>query len=69
MRALSKAQRYRKLALKETNKSLISLFHRLADEAERRETRPRSTGPATIIFLDNWRARRTAPIGFVAKAS
>ena len=71
MRTLSKAQRYRKLALKETNKAMIGLFHRLADEAERREaTRREPVGPAMVVSMAAWLAKRARPIGFVgAKAS
>lgn len=62
----SKAQRYRRLALKETNKALIGLFHRLADEAELRERQSRpGAGPATIIRLDTWRTRRAQPVRFL----
>mgnify|MGYP001320420752 CR=1 FL=1 len=48
---LSKAMRYRALAARETNKAVIGLLHRLADEVERKQfakARPFS-GPAEII--------------------
>ena len=41
MRVFSKSDRYRRLALRETNKAIIGLFNRLADEAERRENAKR----------------------------
>jgi hypothetical protein len=31
MRVFLKSERYRRLALRETNKAIIGLFHRLAD--------------------------------------
>ena len=51
MTRLSKSMRYRALAARETNKAIIGLLHRLADEAERNQfakMRP-ITGPAEII--------------------
>ena len=65
MHRQSKAERYRRLALKETNKGLIGLFYRLADEAERRERAVAQSGvagSATVISLQLWRARRSASV-------
>jgi len=63
MRVQSKAERYRRLALKETNKGLIGLFYRLADEAERRERAAhRTLQPATVISMQAWIARRSPSI-------
>ena len=68
MRVLSKSERYRRLALRETNKSVIGLFHRLADEAERRERArlQRPQGPATIVSLALWLAQRQNAMSFAA---
>jgi hypothetical protein len=69
MRALSKADRYRRLALRETNKAIIGLFYRLADEAERRELakKARRAGPATIVSMSSWLAQRYGSVGFAAR--
>jgi hypothetical protein len=69
MRVLSKAERYRRLALRETNKAIIGLFHRLADEAERRELakKARRVGPATIVSMSSWLAQRYAPVSFAGR--
>ena len=66
MRVFSKAERYRRLALRETNKAIIGLFHRLADEAERRERarKERRHGPATIVSLALWLAQRHNAVSF-----
>jgi hypothetical protein len=63
MRVFSKSERYRRLALRETNKAIIGLFNRLADEAERRESarRQRRQGPATIGL---WLAQRQNSVSF-----
>ena len=64
----SKAQRYRRLALRETNKAIIGLFHRLADEAERRElakaAKKRSGGPAIVVSMSLWLAERYGSMSF-----
>ena len=69
MRVFSKSERYRRLALRETNKAIIGLFNRLADEAELRERarvqRPR--GPATIVSLALWLAQRQNAVSFAAQ--
>jgi hypothetical protein len=72
MRVFSKAERYRRLALRETNKAIIGLFHRLADEAERRErarehAKARPQGPATIVSLALWLAQRHQAVGFAGQ--
>ena len=66
MRVFSKSERYRRLALRETNKAIIGLFHRLADEAERRENakRQRRHGPATIVSFGLWLAQRQNAVSF-----
>jgi hypothetical protein len=66
MRVFSKSERYRRLALRETNKAIIGLFHRLADEAERRENakRGRRQGPATIVSFALWLAQRQNSVSF-----
>ena len=66
MRELAKSERYRRLALRETNKAIIGLFHRLADEAERRENarRQRRQGPATIVSFALWLAQRQNSVSF-----
>ena len=65
MRVFSKAERYRRLALRETNKAIIGLFHRLADEAERRErAKAQPQGPAKIVSLALWLAQRHQTVGF-----
>ena len=69
MRVFSKSERYRRLALRETNKAIIGLFNRLADEADRRERarlqRPRE--PATIVSLALWLAQRENAVSFAAQ--
>ncbi len=69
MRVFSKSERYRRLALRETNKAIIGLFHRLADEAERRERArmQRRHGPATIVSLALWLAQRQNAVSFAAQ--
>lgn len=71
MRALSKADRYRRLALRETNKAIIGLFHRLADEAERRELakKARHVGPATIVSMSAWLAQREGSVSFGGRST
>lgn len=66
MRVFSKSERYRRLALRETNKAIIGLFHRLADEAERRERakQQRRHGPATIVSFALWLAQRQNTASF-----
>ena len=56
----AKALRYRRLAARETNKAIISLLHRLADDVESR-ARARATaprGPAHIVSLSGRLAAR-----------
>lgn len=56
----AKALRYRRLAARETNKAIISLLHRLADDVESR-ARARasaSRGPAHIVSLSGRLAAR-----------
>jgi hypothetical protein len=69
MRVFSKSERYRRLALRETNKAIIGLFHRLADEAERRERarKQRQHGPATIVSFALWLAQRQHAVSFAAQ--
>jgi hypothetical protein len=69
MRVFSKSERYRRLAMRETNKAIIGLFHRLADEAERREraSMQRRQGPATIVSLALWLAQRQNAMSFAAQ--
>jgi len=64
----SKSERYRRLALRETNKAIIGLFNRLADEAERREhaRKQRQQGPATIVSLALWLAQHQRTVSFAA---
>ncbi|ETR78899.1 hypothetical protein X566_01830 [Afipia sp. P52-10] len=53
MTPFERALRYRRLAARETNKSTISLLHRLADDVERR-ARARAEaprGPAEVVSL------------------
>jgi hypothetical protein len=66
MRVFLKSERYRRLALRETNKAIIGLFNRLADEAERRENakRERRQGPATIVSFGLWLAQRQNSVSF-----
>ena len=68
MRALPKSERYRRLALRETNKAVIGLFYRLADEAERRERarQQRRQGPATIVSFALWLAQRQNAVTLAA---
>ena len=70
MSTVSKAERYRRLALRETNKAIIGLFHRLADEAERRElakaAKKRATGPAIVVSMSLWLAQRYGSMNFAA---
>ncbi len=51
MRMLSKAMRYRALAARETNKAIIGLLNRLADEVERKQSRARPVGVSAEIIL------------------
>lgn len=57
----AKALRYRRLAARETNKSIISLLNRLADDVERRArakaVAPR--GPAQVVSLATRLATRS----------
>ena len=67
MSTVRKAERYRRLALRETNKAIIGLFHRLADEAERRElakTNKRPAGPASVVSMSLWLAQRYGSLSF-----
>jgi len=67
MSTASKAERYRRLALRETNKAIIGLFHRLADEAERREiakAKKRPAGPAIVVSMSLWLAQRYGSLNF-----
>jgi hypothetical protein len=60
MTPFAKALRYRRLAARETNKTIISLLHRLADDVESR-ARARATaprGPAHIVSLSGRLAAR-----------
>jgi hypothetical protein len=60
MTPFAKALRYRRLAARETNKAIISLLHRLADDVETR-ARARATaprGPAHIVSLSGRLAAR-----------
>jgi hypothetical protein len=60
MTPFAKALRYRRLAARETNKAIISLLHRLADDVESR-ARARATaqrGPAHIVSLSGRLAAR-----------
>ncbi len=68
MRAFQKSERYRRLALRETNKTIIGLFHRLADEAERRERARQQCrqGPATIVSLALWLSQRQNAVSLAA---
>ena len=60
MTPFAKALRYRRLAARETNKTIISLLHRLADDVETRarakEAMPR--GPAHVVSLSGRLAAR-----------
>lgn len=60
MTPLAKALRYRRLAARETNKAIISLLHRLADDVESRArakaAMPR--GPALVVSLSGRLAAR-----------
>jgi hypothetical protein len=68
MSTVSKAERYRRLALRETNKAVIGLFHRLADEAERRElakaAKKRAAGPGVVVSMSLWLAQRYGSMSF-----
>lgn len=60
MSPIAKALRYRRLAARETNKAIISLLHRLADDVESR-ARARAAaprGPALIVSLSGRLAAR-----------
>lgn len=60
MTPFAKALRYRRLAARETNKTIISLLHRLADEIETR-ARARAAaprGPALVVSLSGRLAAR-----------
>lgn len=58
----SKSLRYRRLACRETNREIISLLTRLADEAELREKKlaeaPR--GPAYVVSISGRLAAKVA---------
>ena len=60
MTPFAKALRYRRIAARETNKAIISLLHRLADEIETRArlraAAPR--GPALVVSLSGRLAAR-----------
>jgi hypothetical protein len=54
MTPFAKALRYRRLAARETNKTIISLLIRLADDVETRAPR----GPALVVSLSGRLAAR-----------
>ncbi|MDQ8728422.1 hypothetical protein [Bradyrhizobium sp. LHD-71] len=53
MSPFAKALRYRRLAARETNKAIISLLQRLADDVERRARAKAAAprGPALVVSL------------------
>jgi len=60
MTPFAKALRYRRLAARETNKTIISLLTRLADDVETRARAKASTvrGPALVVSLSGRLAAR-----------
>lgn len=60
MSPFAKAFRYRRLAGRETNKAIISLLHRLADDVENRARAKAAAprGPALIVSLSGRLAAR-----------
>jgi hypothetical protein len=60
MTPFAKALRYRRLAARETNKMIISLLHRLADDVENRARAKAAAprGPAHIVSLSGRLAAR-----------
>lgn len=60
MTPLAKALRYRRLAARETNKAIISLLHRLADDIESRARAKAAVprGPALVVSLSGKLAAR-----------
>ena len=60
MSPIAKALRYRRLAARETNKAIISLLHRLADDVESRARAKAAAprGPALIVSLSGRLAAR-----------
>ncbi len=60
MTPFAKALRYRRLAARETNKTIISLLTRLADDVETRARAKAATrsGPALIVSLSGRLAAR-----------
>jgi hypothetical protein len=60
MTPLAKALRYRRLAARETNKTIISLLTRLADDVETRARAKAAAprGPALVVSLSGRLAAR-----------
>lgn len=60
MTPFAKALRYRRLAARETNKAIISLLHRLADDVESRARAKAAAprGPAHVVSLSGRLAAR-----------
>ena len=60
MTPFAKALRYRRLAARETNKAIISLLHRLADDVETsaRAKAAMPRGPALVVSLSGRLAAR-----------
>lgn len=71
MTPFAKALRYRRLAARETNKTIISLLHRLADDVESRALAKAATrrGPAHIVSLSGRLAARAMQRAEAAKAA
>lgn len=62
MTRISKSLRYRRLACRETNREIISLLTRLADEAESREKQQADAprGPAYVVSISGRLAAKAA---------
>ncbi len=71
MTPFAKALRYRRLAARETNKMIISLLHRLADDVESRARAKAATrrGPAHIVSLSGRLAARAMQRADAAQAA
>ncbi len=71
MTPFAKALRYRRLAARETNKMIISLLHRLADDVESRARAKAEArrGPAHIVSLSGRLAARAMQRAQAAQAA
>lgn len=71
MTPFAKALRYRRLAARETNKTIISLLHRLADDIESRARAKAAAprGPALVVSLAGRLAARAMQRAAAARAA